>query len=279
MSPSSSAIITDSTQINSLSHDASPVAIGAVSYLNTKPLIFGLANELKDRGRLELSLPSKLATDLDSAAIDVGLIPVVEYFHRPNYSIVSDAVIACRGPVWSVRILFRGDPKNVTTLALDEGSRTSVALSKVLYQSKFGYVPQTLPLPMSSNPLDSCADAVLVIGDRAMHPDRFKPDFQHDWDLGQIWFEETGLPFVFAAWVARNATFATEWLKELFEQSRDRGCANVAAIAEQHADSYQLSVSRCADYLTNYIRFRLGPDETRGLHEFEKRCQMLNLIP
>lgn len=279
MSLSSSVIITEPNEPMSFRNAAKPIAVGAVSYLNTKPLIYGLSDNLGDRGRLELSLPSKLATDLDSGSIDVGLIPVVEYFHRPSYRIVSDAVIACRGPVWSVRILFRGSPQNVKTLALDEGSRTSVALAKVLYQSKYGFVPETVPLPMSSNPLDSTADAVLVIGDRAMHPDRFKPEFHLDWDLGETWFEETGLPFVFAAWVAREPRFATDWLRQQFETSRDLGCENVDAIAKRFADSYQLSVDRCADYLTNYIRFRLGDDETRGLIEFEQRCQELKLLP
>ena len=120
--------------------------VGAVSYLNTKPLIFGLESLLSDRDVLSLALPSELATDLASGAIDIGLIPVVEYFQHPEFQIVSDAVIACRGPVWSVRIFFRCEPSQVKTLALDEGSRTSVALSKVLFHQKYGFVPDTIEL-------------------------------------------------------------------------------------------------------------------------------------
>ena len=154
-----------------------PARFGAVSYLNTKPLIFGLENSIGVRNNLSLELPSRLATNLASGAIDIGLIPVVEYFQHPEFRIASDAVIGCRGPVWSVRIFFRCDPRNVKTLALDEGSRTSAALSKVLFHARYGFVPTTIPLLMTDDPIKSTADAVLVIGDRAMHPETYRPAF------------------------------------------------------------------------------------------------------
>ena len=153
------------------------VRIGAVSYLNSKPLIYGLSDSLGESGALSLAVPSQLAMELNSHSIDIGLIPVVEYFQIPEFRIVSDAAIACRGPVWSVRIFFRCDPSQVKTLALDEGSRTSAALSKVLFHERFGFVPKTIPLPMTADPMNVNADAVLVIGDRAMHPENFRASF------------------------------------------------------------------------------------------------------
>jgi chorismate dehydratase len=255
-----------------------PTRIGAVSYLNTKPLIYGLENALEPGDALSLDLPSRLATDLASGAIDIGLIPVVEYFQHPDFEIVSNAVIACRGPVWSVRVFFRCDPHEVRSLALDEGSRTSAALSKVLFHQKYGFVPKTIPLKMDDDPVESPADAVLLIGDRAMHPESFRPAFQSDWDLGQTWFEETGFPFVFAMWVARNHSFANaEWVKA-FETARDKGLLHVREIAQSAANKYQLTASQCEDYLTKYIRFFLNEDERRGLHEFRRRCELLGLI-
>ena len=83
------------------------IRIGAVSYLNTKPLICGLRERLGSVGELSLNLPSRLAADLAAARLDVALIPSVEYFRGRDYRIVSDAAIACRGPVWSVRLLSR----------------------------------------------------------------------------------------------------------------------------------------------------------------------------
>lgn len=96
---------------------AAVTRIGAVSYLNTKPLIYGLEDAIESRARLQLQIPSRLADDLHSGQLDIGLIPVVESFGHPDYRIVSNAVIACRGPVWSVRIFFRCEPEQVRTLA------------------------------------------------------------------------------------------------------------------------------------------------------------------
>jgi len=268
----------DRTQGDSAVEKRQPVRIGAVSYLNTKPLIFGLETALGERDQLSLALPSQLATELASGKIDIGLIPVVEYFQHPEFEIVSDAVIACRGPVWSVRVFFRCEPSQVKTLALDEGSRTSAALCKVLFHQRFGFVPNTIPLKMTDDPISVPADAVLVIGDRAMHPESFQPAFQSDWDLGQAWFEETGLPFVFAMWVARNSSFAQEEWKLTLERTRDQGLSHVRDIACLAAKKYQLSVEQCEDYLTHYIRFFLRADERAGLQEFRRRCDALSLL-
>jgi len=227
---------------------------------------------------LSLALPSQLATGLASGAIDIGLIPVIEYFQHPEYQIVSNAAIACRGPVWSVRLFFRCEPSQVKTLALDEGSRTSIALSKVLFQQRYGFVPDSISLKMSDDPIDSPADAVLVIGDRAMHPELFRRGFKSDWDLGQAWFEDTGMPFVFAMWVARNSNFATAEWKDTLEQTRDFGIRHIRDIACMSAADYQLSSEQCEDYLTTYIRFFLDEDELAGLREFRRRCDALGLI-
>ncbi|MBM3963945.1 MAG: menaquinone biosynthesis protein, partial [Planctomycetes bacterium] len=203
-----------------------------------------------------------------------------EYFQNlDRYHGVSDAAIACRGPVWSVRILFRTAPDQVRTLAVDEGSRTSIALSKILFHSRYSVVPKTTPLPMGMAPQSVDADAVLVIGDRAMKPERFRKDFGTDWDLGEEWFRETGLPFVFARWVARSPVFATTELTTVLEQSRDAGCANIDEIVHLHAGAYGLSDTECRDYLTQFLRFRLGAEERAGLAEFHRRCQALRLVP
>lgn len=268
----------DRSRANPEENRSEPTRIGAVSYLNSKPLIFGLNEALGEHDDLSLALPSELANELSSGAIDIGLIPVVEYFQHPEFQIVSNAVIACRGPVWSVRVFFRCEPSQVKCLALDEGSRTSAALIKILFHQRYGFVPDTIALKMTDDPISSPADAVLVIGDRAMHPDSFRPAFQSDWDLGQAWFEETGLPFVFAMWVGRNSSLATDKWKRTLERTRDYGLEHVQAIATDAAEKYQLSAEQCLDYLTNYIRFFLSADERAGLNEFRRRCDLLGLI-
>src|SRR5213595_1790687 len=101
--------------------------VGAVTYLNTKPLVHQL-ERFAPQIDLRFDLPSCLADDLAAGQLDVALIPSIEYFQDPGYSIVSDACIACRGPVLSVKLFSRVSVPQIQSLALDEGSRTSAAL-------------------------------------------------------------------------------------------------------------------------------------------------------
>jgi chorismate dehydratase len=260
-----------------------PVAltrIGAVAYLNTKPLIYDLAQRLEETSSLELELPSRLAERMNRGQLDIALLPIVEYLrHRESYRPISNAGIACRGPVWSVRILFRVPPDKARTLGTDEGSRTSVALSQVLLASRFGRLLDEIPFPLGTEPMDCPADAVLIIGDRAMNPERFAKDFICDWDLGLEWFRETGLPFIFAMWIARNDSFGSQETIEALESSRDLGLLNVEQLVDRHSGQYGLSPEACREYLTHYLRFRVGEMELAGLEEFARRCENLGLVP
>jgi chorismate dehydratase len=258
----------------------STIRLGAVAYLNTKPLIYGLESRLAETGSLRLELPSRLASELAEETLDVGLIPVVEYLrHLDSYRVVSDAVIACKGPVWSVRILFRKPPEKVETLAIDEGSRSSVALATLLLGARFGRIPTMIPFPIGVSPEAIPADAVLVIGDRAMRPERYRQTFMSDWDLGQEWYVETGLPFVFAMWVARAPCYATEGLSQLLESCRDEGCSQIEEIVRSHAEPYGLSNEQCREYLSRFLRFRFGKEEQAGLREYHRRCVAFGLVP
>ena len=158
--------------------------VGAVNYLNTKPLVYRL-DRLAPQADVVFDLPSRLADRLAAGSLDVALIPSVEFFQNPDYRIVSDACIACRGPVLSVKLFSRVPAERIATLALDEGSRTSAALVRILLRERFGIEPQLQPLPIGEGLESSDADAVLLIGDRAMHspPGRFA----EVWDLGDAW--------------------------------------------------------------------------------------------
>lgn len=251
--------------------------IGAVSYLNTKPLIHHLSQVLPD-SRLTLDLPSRLASQLNSGLLDVALIPSIELFRSPadRLSIVSDACIACRGPVWSVQLLFRTRPDRVRTLALDEGSRTSAALAQILLLERCGVRPELLPLPIGSAAEDHGADAVLVIGDRALRG--WGPEFCEVWDLGEEWFESTKLPFVFAMWVARPGE-GMPCLADGLEAARDAGVRAADEIAAEHAANYGLSLQACRDYFLKYLHFQLGEQEHQGLELFYRRAVDVGLAP
>ena len=248
--------------------------IGAVSYLNTKPLIYGLAEQLPD-SQLVLDLPSRLADRLAAGELDVALIPSVEFLRGRRLSIVSDACIACRGPVRSVRLLFRKQPSEVRTLALDEGSRTSAALAQVLLAERYGVRPERMQLGILDSIAACEADAILVIGDRAMDLDTH--DFCESWDLGEQWLKETGLPFVFAMWVARDGVMPE--VASALQKSRDAGLENLDEIIAKEAAGYGLSAASCNEYFRRHLYFYLGQRELAGLQLFSEHATSLGLAP
>jgi len=249
------------------------VRIGAVQYLNTRPLVHGLAGA---GVAVHYDLPSRLADRLAAGELDVALIPSIELFRGDRYRIVSDACIGCRGPVMSVKLLFRTAPDRVTTLATDEGSRTSAALARILLAERHGVHPATEMLPIGAGPGDTRADAVLVIGDRALRS--ISGSFQLVWDLGDEWCRWTGLPFVFAVWAARAGVDTTA-IEPLLAAARDAGRANLAAIAAVEAAGHGLTVPQCLGYLRDNLHFHLGLRERQALDLFREHAARLGLAP
>lgn len=241
-----------------------PIRIGAVSYLNTKPLIYDL-EKLAPEAELILEPPSRLADRLAEGCLDVALIPVIEYFRVGEYSIVPNISIASRGPVLSVTLFSRVPWPDIRRVALDEGSRTSAALTQILLRRKFGVHAELIPLPMEHYAENADTDAVLLIGDRAMRA--CLPGFAHAFDLGQEWQDWTSLPFVYAVWAVRPGVDLGSVPMALLESKR-RGCARVGEIAQREAPLLGLDAGFCRRYLANIIHFDLGPREQAGLHHY-----------
>jgi chorismate dehydratase len=251
------------------------VLVGAVSYLNTKPLV----HELADRCpwvELVFDLPSRLADRLACGGLDVALIPSIELLREPGYSIVSDACIGCCGAVLSVKLFSRVPVERLQTLALDEGSRTSVALVRILLKRRFAVEPRITGLPIGMEPAACDADAMLVIGDRAIHGP--PGEYAVVWDLGAEWLRWTGLPFVFAMWVARPGVPHTA-LAEALGAARDRGLAALPQIAAAAAAPLGLESDECLIYLRDRLHFQLGPDEVRGLELFYRFAADVGMAP
>lgn len=248
--------------------------IGAVNYLNSKPLVYGLA-EHAPNDHVLFDLPSRLADSLAAGRLDVALIPSVELLRAPGYRIVSDACVACRGPVLSVKLHFRVPPAKVRTVALDEGSRTSSALTQILLAELYGVRPRWEPLPIGCGPEATAADAVLFIGDRAMR--RTNEEFVEDWDLGERWTAWTGLPFVFAMWTARAKLDSRE-VETALAAARDRGLRHLPEIAASEAPALGISIDLATRYLRDTLHFTLGADERTGLLRFRDLCAEYQII-
>src|SRR5256886_12886454 len=200
--------------------------IAASSYLNTAPLIWSFIHG-SQRGAVELftdTSPARCAEMLASGEVDVALVPVIEYQRISDILIVPDVCIGSRSAVRSVALVARlNNLKKVRRVALDDSSRTSVALVKIIFREFLGFEPEW---QMSSPNLKSMlqqADAALIIGDPAMKIPR---DEFRVFDLGTLWHEYTGLGFVFAMWMARKDT--GDKIRAVdFADARDEGLANL----------------------------------------------------
>ncbi len=234
-----------------------------MTYLNSKPLIEGLAERLSP-GILILDYPSRLADQLRNGELDVALVPSIEFQRGRDYQIISDACVAARGPVLSVKLYTRVPWGQIKTIALDEGSRTSVMLAQVMLFERYGVLPERVPFPLQKLASEVKADAILMIGDRAM----FEPDetFHDVWDLGQEWLSWTGLPFVFAMWVGRpRAGLDENKLSEILSSARDEGVQRVQQIAERESKPLKIPVPGIEAYLGRHLHFTLGSAERHGL--------------
>ena len=248
--------------------------VGAVNYLNSKPLIERLTDYAPEVD-LTLDLPSRLADRLAAGELDVGLIPVVEFFRGDGYTFVPNIAIASRGPVLSVTLFSRVPWSEIRSVALDEGSRTSAALTRILLAKRYGVYPAFRPLPIDAPAEEAKTDAVLLIGDRAMRA--CLPGFRHAYDLGDEWTEWTDLPMVYAVWAVRGGVElgATE---RGFHRAKEYGLAHAGEIAQREAAALGLDPGYCRRYLANIIRYDLGPQELAGMAKYRELAAELGLV-
>lgn len=261
------------------------VRIGAVGYLNARPLTFCLRRLVPD-AEIVVDLPSRLADGLAAGRLDVALAPSIEYFRTPGCTIVSDACIACDGEARSVKLYSRVPAERIRTLALDQGSRASAALTRILLKEKFALEPEVEPLAMDASLEDCTADAVMLIGDRGMQP--VEGSFEFVWDLGQQWRRWTGLPFVFAMWFARAGTdlqgtglegVDLQGLEEALAAARDEGVARLDEIARLEAPARGIPEEDCLSYLRDHLDYRLGGRQREGLRRFSELAGRHGLAP
>jgi len=248
--------------------------IGAVSYLNARPLTWGLEQGL-GAGRLALRFdhPAAIADEMEAGRLDLGLLPVAALAGTQELELVPGLGVGTRGPSRSVLLVSRVPVARIETVALDPSSRTSNALCRVLLARVFGRRPMFVaapPVGSAADPLAGC-DAAVRIGDRAL----FEPPPADcaTLDLAQVWTAHTGRPFVFAAWIARPGVVDRELYRLLHASSR-HGQAQLERIA---LDTPQPDLAR--DYLRHNIRCRLGAPELEAMRVFFQAAVELGALP
>ena len=247
------------------------IRIGAVSFLNTRPLVHGL--QTCSDYTLSTDIPSVLAEKLRLGEIDAGLIPIVEYLRGVGDSLLPGICIASDGPVQSVKLFSRVHPSELTDVAVDSGSRSSVALLRILLAERFDVTPDFhIHRPDLAAMLRTHA-AGLLVGDAAFT----ETGAPFIWDLGEAWKELTNLPFVYAVWTLREGVDAVrvgQWLG----QAKEQGLQHLEAIARAAAGTAGLDAASILRYFRDSLRYTLGERELRGVEAFQKLCQRYNLV-
>lgn len=236
------------------------VKVAAVSYLNTKPLLYGFRDHKVMRSmELSLDYPAKIARQLIDGEVDLALVPVATIPKLKEYHIVSDFCIGAESAVASVCLFSDVPLQNIHRIYLDYQSRTSVALLKLLVRDHWKLNVEFIETTEDYQHLIRGNDAGLVIGDRALAQREVSPLV---YDLAEAWLRFTSLPFVFAAWIS-NKPLPVEFIQE-FNDANSIGLNNLpAVVAENSSPGIDLTA-----YYTKNISYPLTPSKRQGMQRF-----------
>lgn len=244
------------------------IKVGAVSYLNTKPLLYGIerSEELLEQIELIKEYPSKIAQQLLNDEIDIGLVPVAVIPQMKEHYIISDYCIGAEGNVASVCLFSETEINKVDRVLLDYQSRTSVALCKVLLKN---YWKKNVVFEDAKNDFSKEIKnntAAVLIGDRALQQRKIS---RYIYDLGGEWKAMTGLPFVFAAWISNKKL--PENFVALFNQKNAEGINNTdAVIKDTECSFYDLNI-----YFKENISYNLSEEKLKGMKLFLELIEQL----
>jgi len=240
------------------------VKVAAVSYLNTIPFLYGIDKdaELASQVDLHLEYPAKCADLLKSCAVDLALIPVAEIPNIPSAEIIGNYCIGSKGKVNTVMLYSDCPLKEIDSIALDYQSRTSVMLAKVLVK-KFWKIDVAFE-KTTEGYVDTISGtrAGVVIGDRAFD---LNGTFPYQYDLSEEWFKFTGLPFVFACWVA-NKNLSNAFVAS-FNSAMKNGVSNKSSAIEWWSEKENSAID-LKSYLNKDISFDLDEAKKMALERF-----------
>lgn len=246
-----------------LSNPDAHLRLSVVSYLNSKPFIYGLERSaLRSSIDLSLDYPAECARKLIQGDADIGLVPVAVLPDIPNYRIISDYCIGANGAVHSVLLLSEVPLENIRSILLDYQSRTSVQLTKILAREHWKIDPEWETAPEGYERFIRDTRAGVVIGDRAL---MLRKDFPYVYDLSLAWKEMTGLPFVFACWVANRPV--DEKIIAQLNESFSVGLSNIPEVLKAYPAA-GLSTYEAEHYLRDCIAYDLDAEKKEALGRF-----------
>jgi len=250
--------------------------LASVPFVNAQPLIWGFREgPYREITTVLDASPARIPDLLGSRQIDLGLVPSIEIQRLPGVEMLPHLCIASKRRARSVLLASKVPFDRMRTIALDENSRTSAALLKILLAHKGLRDVVYAEQPPALRQMLRDSDAALLIGDSALTADTGGLAVM---DLGAEWFAITGLPFVFAVWAARAGTSLPDGLRPFLE-SRQMGIANIPAIAREAGARLRLAPQTIEDYLRINLHYHLGSEEARGLDLFFRQARELDLVP
>ena len=237
------------------------IKVSAVSYLNTKPLLWGiLTSEVHQMIDLQLDIPSECAAKLERGEVDLGLVPVAIIPKLSSPRIISDYCIGTVGAVKTVCIYSDLPIEELDSIYLDFHSRTSVELVQILVKEYWKLDIDFIPAEAGFENHSAGKTGALVIGDKAMGMDEKHP---YTYDLGEYWLKHTGLPFVFAAWVS-NKPLPSDFILA-FNKAIERGLKALPDLMLLMPEKADFDLQ---DYYTKYISYELDAPKRAALDLF-----------
>lgn len=236
------------------------IRVGAVSYLNTKPLLYGIKNSpiIEEISLIE-EYPARIADKLLQDEIDIGLVPVAIIPEMKEFHICTDYCIGSNGSVASVCLFSEVPLDQISTVILDYQSRTSVLLAEILFEKYWKQKPVFVQADHDFIDQIGGTTAAVLIGDRALIQ---RSVSAYVYDLGEAWKALTGLPFVFAAWIS-NKKLDSLWIGR-FEEANAYGVRNIPQVLEQITDVF----FDFEKYYTRYLSYNLDAEKRKGLNLF-----------
>jgi chorismate dehydratase len=246
------------------------IRVASVSYLNAKPLIWGL--EHNPRVNLDLAIPSRLIDGLRDRTSDVALLPTIDYQRLNDLAVVPAGGIGSESTTLTVRIFAKQPIEKIHSLACDTDSHTSVALARIILAERHGMSPEFVDLSRANDRADQ---ARLLIGDKVVCEE--PPGYSHQYDLGYEWNQLTGLPFVFAVWTARAGAELGE-LPHWLTAARQEGLRHVEEIIERFATPRGWPAPLARQYLTVNLQYEIGPRQLQAIEKFHALAEKHGII-
>jgi chorismate dehydratase len=256
--------------------------IGCVSYLNAKPLIDGIES-VAPEVPVRFDVPSGLLADLESGEVDLALCPVIDYFRsRVPLTIVPAGGIGCDGPTLTVRLYSTGPLDAVEQVHADTDSHTSVALLRVLMLRMFGRHIEVIDFNarehVAGGQITPFPPAMLLIGDKVVTDSPPAVRYPHQLDLGEAWKALTGLPFVFAVWMAGPGA-ALDQVPRMLASLRERNASRLAEIVARYAPGHGWPLDLAQQYLGELLKFEIGPRQIEAIRRFGDEAAAAGVIP